>query len=88
MCPSYMVTREEKHSTRGRARLLFEMMRGDVVKTAGATRKSRKRWISAFRARAASTTARCRWTWPPTRPSSCRTTTRAGCGRATPMRSG
>ncbi len=26
--PSYMVTREEKHSTRGRARMLFEMMRG------------------------------------------------------------
>jgi Fe-S oxidoreductase len=26
MCPSYMVTREERHSTRGRARLLFEMM--------------------------------------------------------------
>jgi FAD/FMN-containing dehydrogenase/Fe-S oxidoreductase len=26
MCPSYMVTREEMHSTRGRARLLFEMM--------------------------------------------------------------
>lgn len=32
MCPSYMVTREEKHSTRGRARLLFEMVNGDVVK--------------------------------------------------------
>ncbi len=31
MCPSYMVTREEKHSTRGRARLLNEMIRGDVV---------------------------------------------------------
>jgi FAD/FMN-containing dehydrogenase/Fe-S oxidoreductase len=31
MCPSYMVTREEKHSTRGRARLLFEMMQGDVL---------------------------------------------------------
>jgi len=28
MCPSYRVTREEIHSTRGRARLLFEMMRG------------------------------------------------------------
>ena len=27
MCPSYMVTREEMHSTRGRARLLFEMLR-------------------------------------------------------------
>ena len=31
MCPSYMVTREEKHSTRGRARLLFEMLRGDTL---------------------------------------------------------
>jgi FAD/FMN-containing dehydrogenase/Fe-S oxidoreductase len=29
MCPSYMVTREEKHSTRGRARLLWEMLEGD-----------------------------------------------------------
>jgi FAD/FMN-containing dehydrogenase len=26
MCPSFMATREEQHSTRGRARLLFEMM--------------------------------------------------------------
>lgn len=31
MCPSYMVTREEKHSTRGRAHLLFEMLQGDVI---------------------------------------------------------
>jgi Fe-S oxidoreductase len=31
MCPSYQVTLEEKHSTRGRARLLFEMMRGDTL---------------------------------------------------------
>jgi FAD/FMN-containing dehydrogenase/Fe-S oxidoreductase len=29
MCPSFMVTHEEKHSTRGRARLLHEMMRRD-----------------------------------------------------------
>ncbi len=29
MCPSYQATLEEKHSTRGRARMLFEMMRGD-----------------------------------------------------------
>ncbi len=28
MCPSYMVTREEKHSTRGRAHLLFELLNG------------------------------------------------------------
>src|SRR5438309_722921 len=33
MCPSYMITREEMHSTRGRARLLFEMLRGDVIET-------------------------------------------------------
>jgi FAD/FMN-containing dehydrogenase/Fe-S oxidoreductase len=31
MCPSYMVTREEEHSTRGRARLLFEMFEGEVI---------------------------------------------------------
>ena len=31
MCPSYMATREEIHSTRGRARLLFEMMRGETI---------------------------------------------------------
>ena len=31
MCPSYMVTREEKHSTRGRARLLGEMIRGETI---------------------------------------------------------
>jgi Fe-S oxidoreductase len=31
MCPSFMVTREEKHSTRGRARLLFEMLEGDPL---------------------------------------------------------
>ncbi len=31
MCPSYMVTRDEKHTTRGRAHLLFEMMQGEVI---------------------------------------------------------
>jgi FAD/FMN-containing dehydrogenase/Fe-S oxidoreductase len=31
MCPSYMVTRDEKHTTRGRARLLFEMLQGNPV---------------------------------------------------------
>jgi FAD/FMN-containing dehydrogenase/Fe-S oxidoreductase len=31
MCPSYMVTREEKHSTRGRAHLLWEMLNGNVL---------------------------------------------------------
>ncbi|MGH8932155.1 MAG: hypothetical protein ACRDZO_16425 [Egibacteraceae bacterium] len=31
MCPSYMVTRDDEHSTRGRARPLFEMLQGEVV---------------------------------------------------------
>ncbi len=31
MCPSYRVTRDEKHSTRGRAKLLAEMMQGEVT---------------------------------------------------------
>lgn len=31
MCPSYRVTRDEKHSTRGRAHLLFEMMQNEVI---------------------------------------------------------
>ena len=32
MCPSYRATGEERYSTRGRARLLFEMLQGEVVK--------------------------------------------------------
>ncbi|MGH9593619.1 MAG: FAD-binding and (Fe-S)-binding domain-containing protein, partial [Bryobacteraceae bacterium] len=32
MCPSYRATGEEKHSTRGRARLLWEMMQGALRK--------------------------------------------------------
>ena len=31
MCPSYMATGEEKYSTRGRARLLFEMLHGGTI---------------------------------------------------------
>ena len=31
MCPSFRVTREEEHSTRGRAHLLWEMTKGEVI---------------------------------------------------------
>ena len=34
MCPSYMVTLEEQHSTRGRAHMLFELLQGEVVRDA------------------------------------------------------
>jgi FAD/FMN-containing dehydrogenase/Fe-S oxidoreductase len=32
MCPSYLVTHEEKHTTRGRAHLLHEMARGELIR--------------------------------------------------------
>lgn len=35
MCPSYMATHEEKHTTRGRARLLFEMLNGAELRKEG-----------------------------------------------------
>jgi Fe-S oxidoreductase len=35
MCPSYMVTREEKHTTQGRARLLFELLEGEAIGKSG-----------------------------------------------------
>ena len=31
MCPSFMLTRDEKHTTRGRARHLWEMLNGSVI---------------------------------------------------------
>jgi FAD/FMN-containing dehydrogenase/Fe-S oxidoreductase len=31
MCPSFMVTREERHTTRGRAHLLWEMLNGEEL---------------------------------------------------------
>ena len=33
MCPSYMVTREEEDSTRGRTRMMFEMLQGQEIKS-------------------------------------------------------
>ena len=87
MCPSYQVTREEEHSTRGRARLLFEMLDGarrDGPITDGWRSHGRSATPStcAWPARAARPTARSTSTWPPTRPSSSPTTTRSGCARA------
>ncbi len=31
MCPSFLATREEMHTTRGRAHMLFEMFKGDLI---------------------------------------------------------
>jgi FAD/FMN-containing dehydrogenase/Fe-S oxidoreductase len=39
MCPSYVVTREEEHTTRGRARLLYELLAGEVVESGWRSRE-------------------------------------------------
>ena len=39
MCPSYRATYEERYSTRGRARLLAEMLRGEVITDGWASRE-------------------------------------------------
>jgi FAD/FMN-containing dehydrogenase/Fe-S oxidoreductase len=39
MCPSYRATHEERYSTRGRARLLAEMLRGEVITDGWASRE-------------------------------------------------
>src|SRR5690606_25394522 len=31
MCPSFVATQEEEHTTRGRARVLVEMFNGDII---------------------------------------------------------
>ena len=82
MCPSYMVTREEKHSTRGRARLLWEMLNGEVLETAGAMKQFMTRSISVWLAKVARPIARSMWTWQHTRPSSSLIIIRADSGRS------
>ena len=82
MCPSYLATRDEKDSTRGRARVLQELANGTLVHGLAARRRSPSRWTCACPARAARPTARPAWTWPPTRPRCCTSGTGAGCGRA------
>ena len=85
MCPSYMVTREEQDSTRD-GRGCCSRCSGARSSTAGATTPSPTRWTCASRARAARPTAPSTWTWPPTRPSSSRTTTHDGSVRASGTR--
>src|SRR5260221_9219417 len=43
MCPSYMVTLEEEHSTRGRAHLLFELLQGEVLSKGWQDRSEERR---------------------------------------------
>ena len=51
MCPSYLATRDEKDSTRGRARVLQEMANGALVPAAGGRRRCTTRSTCACPAR-------------------------------------
>ena len=87
MCPSYMATREEKHSTRGRAHLLFEMMHGGPSRTVG-ERCGRDALSLCLACKGCKHDCPVSSTWRPTRRSSSRITMPGGSGRARPIRMG
>ena len=88
MCPSYRVTREEMHSTRGRAHLLYEMIEGSVVTGAGgANGQGGARPLPRLQRMQVGLSGQ-RGHGHATRRSSCRITTRAGCVRESPIRWG
>jgi Fe-S oxidoreductase len=82
MCPSYMATGEEKHSTRGRARLLGEMLRGEVVTEGWQSEAVKEALDLCLSCKGCKSDCPTQPTWRATRPSSCRTTTRADVARA------
>ena len=87
MCPSYMVTQGgDAFDPRPRPPALRDAPGRPDEGGCGRPRRSRRRSTSAWPARAARASARSTSTWRPTRPSSSRITTRAGCGRGTPTR--
>ena len=85
MCPSFMVTREEQHSTRGRARMLFEMLEGNPLDGPWHEDHVKERSGSLPRLQGLQEgLSRPPWTWRPTKQSFSRTTTKAGSVHDTP----
>ena len=73
MCPSFRVTLEEEHSTRGRAHLLWEMTKGDVIRDGWRDSTLNRRSIFASPAKDARAIAQSRWMSQPTKPNFFRT---------------
>ena len=64
MCPSFMATREEEHSTRGRANLLRRPCRASCPRAPSPASGSTTHWTCAWNARDAAPSANPAWTWP------------------------
>ena len=64
MCPSYRVTGEEEHSTRGRAVLLQAALDGKLPPEELSSTRMFEALTCAWSARAARGSARPTWTWP------------------------
>jgi FAD/FMN-containing dehydrogenase len=80
MCPSFMVTREEKHSTRGRAHLLFEMWHGGVIDDGWKSDVVEDALKLCLACKGCKSDCPVNVDMRPTSPNSGRTTTAAGCG--------
>ncbi|GAB3913940.1 hypothetical protein GCM10027613_06450 [Microlunatus endophyticus] len=87
MCPSFQATGNEKDSTRGRSRVLEEMLNGRLVTGGWSSPRCTTRSIFACPVRDVGVIARLGSTWRPTRRRCWTGPTRAGCGRARTMRS-
>ena len=88
MCPSYLVTGEEKHCTRGRAHLLHEMTRGEVIADGWDSDAVEDALSLCLACKGCK--ADCRWgsTSRPGKPNSARIIMRSGCGQGRPIRWG
>jgi len=82
MCPSYRATREERYSTRGRARLLAEMLRGEIIQDGWRSEEVREALDLCLACKGCRRTARRIPTWRRTRPSSSITITSAAAAAA------
>ena len=76
MCPSYMVTLEDKHSTRGRANLMREILSGKLPAEEFTGKDLTIRSISASNVKVVKPNVLPTWTWPSSNTNSSRITTK------------
>ena len=80
MCPSYLATRDEKDSTRGRARVLQEMANGSLVTRGWSAPEVHEALDLCLSCKACSSDCPAASTWPSTSPRCCTARTASACG--------